>query len=601
MQTTSSCPDRVALNRLADGTAGADEERVLREHLANCPHCRDVAGQTVDLGYTLSAPPFGDGATVDVNEIAEIGSYRVIRKIGQGGMGVVLEAEDPRLRRRVAIKVLRPTLAIDPLARERFLREARAVAAVQHDHVVSIFQVGEQDGMPFLVMPLLPGESLDNRLQRLGGIPLNESVRIAAEAAEGLAAAHARGVVHRDIKPANIWLEDRGPGRSARTRLLDFGLARGGPDERTLTMEGMVVGTPAYMSPEQALGQPLDAKTDLYSLGAVLFRMVLGSIPTASSAANEIAANGTIPSELGRWMQRLLDRDPNKRPDSARDVADRLNRIAGSLGHDRSRGRFVRLLAAAGLLVVIAILFVLWRRGELTPGAVESLPTTPIRNESPPPDPKEKDKDTTLPIQSPEILAAQWARKHGGTVHFRDGEISLVIRPNDALPEQAIRLYGIELSGNKEFQSDELKVLVGLDRLNFITLDHSNLDNEGAKHLAGLAALDKLYLSNTNITDDGLRSLAGLKNLRVLKLALNKIGDDGMIHLQDLSALDELWLDGTNVTDVGLRHLRKLPRIKVLRLTGTQVTMSTKVAFQTSKPGCQVTIGPLDPRLERFK
>lgn len=161
-----------------------------------------------------------------------VGGYRVIRLLGEGGMGRVLEAEDPRLGRRIAVKVMRPELARDEQARQRFLREARAAAALQHDNVVPIYQVGEDLGVPFLAMPLLAGESLEARLAREKVLPVPEVVRIGREAAEGLAAAHAAGLVHRDVKPANLWLEALGEpghvsaGSAWRIKLLDFGLSK---------------------------------------------------------------------------------------------------------------------------------------------------------------------------------------------------------------------------------------------------------------------------------------------------------------------------------------------------------------------------------------
>src|SRR5262249_28475988 len=148
----------------------------------------------------------------------------------------------------VALKVLKPEHAASPVARQRFLREAQAVAALEHDHIVAIYQVGEDRGVLFLAMPLLRGETLQNRLHREGALAPAEVVRIGREVATGLAAAHAHGLVHRDIKPGNIWLED-GTGR---VKILDFGLARPAQDEAHLTQSGAVVGTPAYMAPEQA-------------------------------------------------------------------------------------------------------------------------------------------------------------------------------------------------------------------------------------------------------------------------------------------------------------------------------------------------------------
>ncbi len=188
-------------------------------------------------------------------------------------MGVVYKAEDPRLKRLVAIKVMLPRSAADDSARRRFLREAQAMAAVHHDHVVAIYQVDEDNGVPFLAMEFLQGMPL---AQRMKGDPkpnLAQILRIGREIAEGLAAAHDRGLIHRDVKPGNIWLDSD---HKDRVKILDFGLARVGAEDVHLTRTGVVVGTPAYMSPEQAGGEKVDARTDLFSLGCVLYRLCTG-------------------------------------------------------------------------------------------------------------------------------------------------------------------------------------------------------------------------------------------------------------------------------------------------------------------------------------
>src|SRR5262249_37225718 len=157
-------------------------------------------------------------------------------------------------------------------SRQRFLREAQATAAIEHHHIVHIYQVGEDRGVPFLAMPFLKGETLHQRLKREGRLPLAEAVRIARQMAEGLAAAHEHGLIHRDIKPANVWLETG----SGWVKIVDFGLARATADDVNLTKEGTIVGTPAFMAPEQARSGTVDARCDLFSLGAVLYRMCTG-------------------------------------------------------------------------------------------------------------------------------------------------------------------------------------------------------------------------------------------------------------------------------------------------------------------------------------
>jgi serine/threonine protein kinase len=188
------------------------------EILAQTKTFEDQPEATSQSPAAFLAPP------QSADELGRLGSYRILEQLGAGGMGVVFLAEDPQLRRKVALKVMSPALAAEATARQRFLREAQATAALHHDHVITIYQVAEDRGMPFLAMELLPGESLEARLRREGRLPLSETLRIASEIAAGLEAAHEQGLIHRDIKPANIWLEAR-RGRSSRVKILDFGLA----------------------------------------------------------------------------------------------------------------------------------------------------------------------------------------------------------------------------------------------------------------------------------------------------------------------------------------------------------------------------------------
>jgi tRNA A-37 threonylcarbamoyl transferase component Bud32 len=268
-----------------------------------------------------------------------LGPYRVLRELGSDSVGVVFLAEDANLHRRVALKVMRPEVAADPRARERFLREGRAAAALKSEHIVTIYEVGEADSaggrVPFLAMEYLDGESLETRLRRDRILPPREVARIAREVATGLAAAHGAGLVHRDVKPANLWLE----APYDRLKILDFGLARpaeGGGDP-------LAGGTPAYLAPEQIRGEAVDARADLFSLGCVLYRCATGRPPfrgtTPAATLVALAAddppppdevNPQVPAGLSALVRRLLVKDPAGRPESAHVVLQRLHEEAAS-------------------------------------------------------------------------------------------------------------------------------------------------------------------------------------------------------------------------------------------------------------------------------
>ncbi len=282
---------------------------------------------------------------VESDEIGRLGNYRVLRLLGMGGMGMVFHAEDIALCRPVALKVMRPDLEGSGASNQRFLREARAMAAIKHDHLVTVFQAGQENGAVYLAMELLHGETLEDWLQRTDRIEVGDILRLGREIATGLAAIHQRGLVHRDIQPANLWLEVPG----GRVKILDFGLVRAAGEDTRLTTSGTVVGTPAFLSPEQARGRALDARSDLFSLGCVLYCLCTRQVPfPAANTLDQLAAlaadppvpvrerNPRIPGPLARLVEELLAKDPEDRPASAAEVAERLLRIKRSLS---SRGK----------------------------------------------------------------------------------------------------------------------------------------------------------------------------------------------------------------------------------------------------------------------
>jgi serine/threonine protein kinase len=375
MTTPSQCPGIDCWQLLLDSTSSPQQRGQLERHLESCSVCQERIDQAEESRGALRTlgRQFGDPTLAPVDPTLEqvrerlqatkplsgarpavadelsflragdqpgrlgtLGVYEVHEVIGTGGMGVVLRAFDPRLQRQVAIKVLSPSLAGSITARQRFLREGHAAATIRHEHVLTIHDVAEVDGLPYLVMPFIEGKSLQDRLDRQGALPVLEVVQIGLQAASGLAAAHARGIVHRDIKPANLLLENSDEGEgipiTPHVRITDFGLARAADDVQ-LTQSGVVVGTPQYMSPEQARGETVDQRSDLFSLGSVLYTLCTGLPPFQGATLDVLRKlseetpvpvrkrNAAIPAWLEAFILRLLAKDPADRFQSAAEVA----------------------------------------------------------------------------------------------------------------------------------------------------------------------------------------------------------------------------------------------------------------------------------------
>jgi serine/threonine protein kinase len=302
-----------------------------------------------------SGPPAVAGARVssvaNTEVLQSIGDYTVVKKIGEGGMGAVYLAEDTKLHRKAAIKTMKPALATNQAARERFLREARAAAAVEHDNIVPILHIGETaDGAPYIAMPFLQGEPLDARLKREPVASTGLILKVACEVANGLAAAHAKRLVHRDIKPANIWLEGD-PSATApidqvrRCKILDFGLVHTADSaDVEITKRGHTPGTPAYMSPEQSRREKLDHRSDLFSLGVTLYQIATGRLPfqcpnlmalvfalATETPPSAFSLNPNLPPALSNLIDRLLRKDPAGRPQSAAEVSATIRQILKDL------------------------------------------------------------------------------------------------------------------------------------------------------------------------------------------------------------------------------------------------------------------------------
>ncbi len=364
MSNPSICdPDRIELfleQRLSD-----EEQSAFESHLSACGNCRqrlETAAAGEELSFEIceslrdeqlpsNDPRSGDfdstsedvsssqatilkilAPTDDDRMIGRWGTYEVVGVVGTGGMGVVLKAFDAALNRYVAIKILAPHLGTSGAAIRRFSREGKAAAAVVHDNVIEIYHVAESAALPYLVMPYVRGPSLQRRLNDEGSLAVVEILRVGMQAAAGLAAAHAQGLVHRDVKPANILLADG----IERVKLTDFGLARAA-DDASLTKTGVIAGTPQYMSPEQARGEPVDPRSDLFSLGSVLYTMCTGRPPFRAETSYGV-------------LRRITDEEPRPIREINPEIPDWLCGIVGKLMAKRPDDRFQSASEVAALL-----------------------------------------------------------------------------------------------------------------------------------------------------------------------------------------------------------------------------------------------------------
>jgi eukaryotic-like serine/threonine-protein kinase len=409
-----NCPDDVPtsrLRRLFDEELSEAEQAEMAAHLERCPECcRRLDRMAARSGYWRDlrllkeedeyerrssiedeesggdhhdAPVVPPGLLEPASEpahLGRLGPYDILGVVGRGGMGIVFQARDRSLDRLVAIKVLTPGLASTAAARRRFAREAKAAAAVVNEHVVAIHAVDTTlQGVPYLVMQYVDGKSVQDLIDQGEPPQVRQILRIGMQAAQALAAAHAQGLIHRDVKPANILLENG----LERVKITDFGLARA-VDDATMTQPGIVAGTPRYMAPEQARGDAIDHRADLFSLGSVLYALCTGrapflgtsSVATLKSVCDETPSPiGTLNPDIPAWLVRIIGRlhakDPDDRYGSAAEVANLLGRCLAHVQQPSTvslprelaeppsrRGSVVRYAVAACALVGILVVLV---------------------------------------------------------------------------------------------------------------------------------------------------------------------------------------------------------------------------------------------------
>ena len=456
-------------------TDAARNAATRRDDLDGKPDAQHFAGWRKQLAFLSPSETAGS--------LGRLGPYEVTDCIGRGGFGIVLKALEPALNRHVAIKVLAAEFAHNATARRRFDREARAAAAVVHDHVVPIYTVDSNGEVPFLVMAYIPGRSLQERLDRSGPLEVREVLRIGMQTAAGLAAAHAQGLVHRDIKPANILLEDG----LERVRITDFGLART-VDDVSQTQSGILAGTPQYMSPEQAAGEAVDHRADLFSLGSVLYAMCTGRSPFRAESTVAVIrricdgrarpvrdVNPDVPDWLAEIIEKLHAKDAAGRFQTAAEVAEllerrlahiqqhgltpppiRLRKVAGWLAKAQRNRK--RLLAGGALVIAVAAIAAWASRGRPpTEGkSKDSAQTQPVSSDSAQPSPNANGGSASVVVSEVSPLAPAPDMRETTEARPVDAEfqglrreiqrIDAALHPRDMgrIPEDTVLLFEID-------------------------------------------------------------------------------------------------------------------------------------------------------------
>lgn len=505
------------------------------------------------------------------NELGRIGIYAVYAEVGRGGMGIVLRARDTALDRMVALKIMRPSLVNRQSYRDRFLREARAIAAIDHTHVVPIYQVSHDSDFPFMAMKLLQGESLADRLRAVSSLPEPVVRRIGRQVALGLEAAHQQGLVHRDVKPGNIWLE----APDDHVRVLDFGLIRPNDGDSQITQSGAVIGTPAYISPEQARGETVSASSDIFGLGAVMYESATGTLPFAGKSVIETLSALALATpknlrqvapdfsaETSMTVMRMLQKEPADRPASANEVAQMLTPDLAYHNDQPHRRQLQVVLALIATAIIVVVSAVMHRTstGEITVEYADEVQPNSVAIEA------KKSSDKRI---------AQWVLEARGEIRLASENL-VPIKDLNALPKEPGAIHTIDLQ-NVEMVDDDIDHLAELSRLTKLKLGStdglpSRLTGRVLGRLADLRVpgLRELYLQDIPLPPRGLADLTRLSELYYLSITRGGVTDGDLKHLAKLPELRRIVLADQTMSGSGLVHLKDTP-LTLLSLSTIQI------------------------------
>jgi serine/threonine protein kinase len=609
----NGCPPREELQRLLEGNPDDPTVKAFGVHLEGCAECRRALGELTVAGATrltrVAPPPREAG-------VRRLGRYHVLKKLGQGGMGNVYLGHDRDLDRKLALKVMLPQYAADAEARARFLREARAAAMVNSVHVVTIFDVDDNGGLPFIAMEYLLGCPLDQYLKTKGELPLAQALRVVREAAIGLAAAHELGLVHRDVKPANLWLE----APTGRVKLLDFGLARETTDAN-LTGTGAVIGTPSYMSPEQARGQKVDGRGDLFSLGVVLYRLTTGRMPFTGNGVMAVLTSLALdtpipprqlkpglPAVVEAVITRLLEKDPDERFQTAGEL------IAALADLEQPTASSPTPEAEAEPNPADTQIPNVWE-GIDDSATVQGAAAEVQPADEPTPLPKRVRKPRATPgLRVPKWLlglaagvfviplaaALLWPTHGTLVVDSEDPDAELVIRKDgrvvhDRTREREFRLptgaYTLELADATRARLDRDRVELTYNGTSRVRVERPRPqpqfpppppekppERKAAEYALSVGGSVRVNGSETDVRNEAALPAERFA-LTAAALTGPRVTDAGLANFKGCTRLTHLQLNGTAVTDAGLAHFRECPELVQLILGGTKVTSSGLAVF----------------------